>query len=338
MNDKVYMLRCLELAKKGLGTTYPNPLVGSVVVHNDCIIGEGWHRKAGTPHAEVHAIRAVKNKELLAESTLYVNLEPCNHHGKTPPCCDLIIEHRVKRVVIGTIDYHSLVNGSGIARLKNAGVAVTVGVWEAECQKINRRFFTFHAKGRPYIILKWAESADGFMTADPNQPNFPVSNKRSKQLLHKMRTEEQSILVGTRTALIDNPSLTARSWKGNNPLRLLLDFEHKIPSKNFIFDDAAPTIRIDVDLVSRENWIAQLLTYLKEQNIQSLIVEGGKQVLEQFIELNLFDEVRIFKSAENFGKGLSAPRVDKSVAKVEAVGASTDKLLTIRPNDTSNYF
>ncbi len=338
MNDKVYMLRCLELAQKGLGTTYPNPLVGSVVVHNHRIIGEGWHRKAGTPHAEVHAIRAVRNKKLLAESTLYVNLEPCNHHGKTPPCCDLILENKIKRVVIGTIDYHSIVNGSGIARLKNAGVDVSVGVLESECRDLNRRFFSFHAKARPYIILKWAESADGFMTANPEEPNYAVSCERSKQWLHKMRTEEQSILVGTRTALVDNPSLTARSWKGQNPLRLVLDFDGKIPSKNFIFDDAAPTIRIDRHLVSRENWIAQLLAYLKERNIQSLLVEGGKQVLEQFIELKLFDEVRIFKSTAYFGTGLAAPKFDKSKAEVTAVGASTDKLLTIRPNDTSNYF
>ena len=226
-----YLKRCIDLAKNGLGKTYPNPMVGSVVVLNDKIIGEGWHKKAGEDHAEVHAINSVRDKSLLQEATIYVNLEPCSHYGRTAPCSNLIVEKGIRNVVIGVIDSNSKVKGKGISYLKKSGCNVTLGILEKECLELNKRFFTFHRRRRPYIMLKWAKTADGFMDKirDKNSENTPnwITNQYSQQLVHKMRTVEQSILVGTRTALNDNPKLNARSWEGNNPIRIVLDAFYK---------------------------------------------------------------------------------------------------------------
>ena len=231
-SHEFYMKRCIELAKNGLGTTYPNPLVGSVIVHKGKIIGEGRHKKAGEPHAEVHAINSVKNKALLSESSIYVSLEPCSHFGKTPPCCDLIVKNRIPNIVIGTVDPNIKVAGNGIKKLTDAGATVTVGILEKECKKLNKRFFTFHENKRPYIILKWAESQDGFIAPSKNirheQKPFWITNEFSRQFVHKWRSEEQAILVGTQTIIDDNPSLTVRDWVGKNPIRVVIDKENAI--------------------------------------------------------------------------------------------------------------
>lgn len=319
---EIYMNRCIQLAKNGLGTTYPNPLVGSVIVHNNKIIGEGWHRKAGAPHAEVNAIASVKDKSLLKEATIYVSLEPCSHFGKTPPCCDLIIEKEIPNVVVGTVDPFSEVSGSGIQRLKASGKNVLVGILEKECQELNKRFFTFHTKKRPYIILKWAESKDGCiapLTKNKKEPVW-ITNVYSRQLVHKWRTEEQGILVGTQTVLDDNPSLDARDWKGNNPTRITFDKFNKIPDTFFIKNHKQPTILfteckknnnsencIYENSIFDTSQITETLKKLHSYNIQSVIVEGGAKTLQAFINEGLWDEARIFIGDINLGNGIKAP-------------------------------
>ena len=229
-----YMARCIQLAKNGLGTTYPNPLVGSVIVYNGKIIGEGWHKKAGEAHAEVNAINSVKDKTLLAKSTIYVSLEPCSHYGKTPPCADLIAYHKIPNVIIGTIDPFAKVAGNGLKKLMEAGSKITLGVLEKECKELNKRFFTFHEKKRPYIILKWAETQDGFIAPLEQESGKPfwITSPESKKRVHKWRTEEAAILVGTKTVELDNPSLTARLWKGEQPLRVVIDKSMKLKFVN----------------------------------------------------------------------------------------------------------
>ena len=238
--DEQFMARCIQIATNGLGTTYPNPFVGSVIVHNNQIIGEGFTSAYGGPHAEVNAINSVKNQDLLKESTLYVTLEPCSHFGKTPPCADLIIKKEIPRVVIGMLDPFAKVNGQGYLRLLKNGVDVTLNVLEKECASLNKRFITFHEKKRPYIILKWAQTEDGYMGRDDVQ--LWITNQYSKQLVHKWRTEEQAILVGKNTALIDNPQLNARLWEGNNPLRMAIDKNLAIPISFHLYDKSQPTI------------------------------------------------------------------------------------------------
>ena len=319
IEHEIYMKRCLQLAKNGLGTTYPNPLVGSVIVHKGKIIGEGWHKKAGEPHAEVNAINSVKNKELLSKSTIYVNLEPCSHFGKTPPCANLIIEHKIPKVVIGCIDSYSEVAGKGIEKLTNSGCKVTLNVLEKECLEINKRFFTFHNKKRPYIILKWAETADGFIAPLTNESktSIAISNIYSRQLVHKYRTEEQAILVGTNTVLNDNPNLDARDWFGNNPIRIILDRTHKIPTDFNVKNKKNPTIIFteEENCVNSENCIYEFATFdtllisnnLYDKNIQSIIIEGGTITLQQFINSNLWDEARVFSSENNMNEGIKKP-------------------------------
>ena len=317
-----YIKRCIELAKNGLGTTYPNPMVGSVVVYENKIIGEGWHRKSGEPHAEVNAINSVIDKSLLSQATIYVSLEPCSHFGKTPPCCDLIIESRIPNVVVGTIDTNSRVSGTGIRRLQENGVNVTVGVLESECYKLNKRFFTFHNKNRPYIILKWAESQDGFIAPTSKDKKEPVwiSNKFSRQLVHKWRSEEQSILVGTKTVLEDNPRLDVRDWNGQNPIRIVLDRTGKISNEYFVKDKKIKTIIIteQQNLTSSENCIYEnaifdieltktLCYILHKYSIQSILIEGGKQTLQSFIDDNLWDEARVFAGNITLKSGIKAP-------------------------------
>ena len=341
-----YIKRCIELAKNGLGTTYPNPLVGSVIVCDGKIIGEGWHRKAGGPHAEVNAVNSVKDKSLLSKSTIYVSLEPCSHFGKTPPCCDLIIANKIPNVVIGTVDPFAKVSGNGIKKLMEAGRNVTVGILEAECNELNKRFFTFHQKKRPFVILKWAESQDGFLSPTYKEEKKPVwiTNAFSRQLVHKWRTQEQAILVGTKTVLEDNPKLDARDWKGNNPTRIVLDRTGKISEDYFVKDNKIKTIIIteqenleNSSHISFENAIFDsnlpfsVLEILYKNNIQSVIIEGGKKTLQTFIDANLWDEARIFKGKNSFANGTKSPDLKGNLVSKEAI--LNDELLIFKNYD-----
>ena len=305
-----YIKRCIQLAKNGLGTTFPNPLVGSVIVYENRIIGEGWHRKAGEAHAEVNAVNSVKDKSLLKKATIYVSLEPCSHFGKTPPCCDLIITHNIPNIVIGTIDPFAKVAGNGIKKLVEAGRNVTVGILEKECNELNKRFFTFHQKKRPYIILKWAESKDGFIAPKEKTEQKPIwiTNEFSRQLVHKWRSEEQSILIGTQTAIDDNPTLNIRDWTGNNPTRIVIDRSNRIPKENHIFDNQAKTIVISDGIIGfNENIAIQIADLLYEQELQSVIIEGGTKALQTFIDANIWDETRVFKGNIFLQEGTAAP-------------------------------
>lgn len=324
-----YIKRCIELAKNGLGTTYPNPLVGSVIVYNDKIIGEGWHRKSGEPHAEVNAINSVKDKSLISKSTIYVSLEPCSHFGKTPPCCDLIIANKIPNVVIGTIDPFAKVAGTGIKKLIEAGKNVIVGILEDECNELNKRFFTFQNKKRPYIILKWAESQDGFIAPLTKEKKEPVwiTNEFSRQLVHKWRSEEQAILVGTNTVIEDNPSLTTRYWTGNHPLRIVLDQNNRISKESHIFDNQVKSITITKENINFNNNIALEITdFLFNEGIQSVIIEGGRQTLQTFIEANIWDEARVFRGEIYFKSGTKAPTISRENSKKEQI--LNDELLT----------
>ncbi|WP_282032469.1 bifunctional diaminohydroxyphosphoribosylaminopyrimidine deaminase/5-amino-6-(5-phosphoribosylamino)uracil reductase RibD [Winogradskyella eximia] len=309
---ETYIKRCLQIAKNGLGTTRPNPMVGAVIVHNDLIIAEGYTSAYGGNHAEVNAINAVKDKSLLTKCTLYVTLEPCSHFGKTPPCSDLIVKHKIPNVVIGCIDDNPEVAGKGIAKLKASGCNVIVGVLEAECKAHHKRFFTFHNKKRPYIILKWAETADGFMAPIKKDEKKPVwiTNKYSRQLVHKWRAEEQAILVGTNTVTEDNPSLTVRDWSGENPIRVVLDRTSKLNSDYSIFNDEAKTLRVTNKDIDFEKPIAiQIADVLFKQNINSIIIEGGSQTLQTFIDENLWDEARVFTGNTSFKTGIKVPEL-----------------------------
>ncbi len=338
-----YIARCIELAKKGLGTTYPNPMVGSVIVHNDTIIGEGWHYKSGEPHAEVLAIESVTDKSLLDKSTIYVSLEPCSHFGKTPPCCDLILKHNIPTIIIGTIDPFAKVAGSGIKRLQEAGKNVIVGVLEKECTELNKRFFTFHTKKRPYIILKWAQSLDGFMSPETKAEQKPVwiTNEYSRQLVHKWRSEEQAILVGTKTILEDNPKLDTRDWQGTNPVRIIIDQHLVIASSYNVLDNAVKTIIITgKNIVSDHpntiyetidfynNIPKQLADILYNHNLQSVIIEGGSKTLQLFIEANLWDEARVFIGSITLKKGTKAPEINHHFINKKCV--LEDQLLTYK--------
>ena len=320
-----YMARCIQLAKNGLGTTYPNPLVGSVIVYNGKIIGEGWHQKAGEAHAEVNAINSVKDKALLSKSTIYVSLEPCSHFGKTPPCADLISYHKIPNVVIGTIDSFAKVAGNGIKKLMESGAKITLGILEKECKELNKRFFTFHEKKRPYIILKWAETEDGFIAPLEKNEKKPVwiTNQYSRQLVHKWRTEEQGILVGTNTVLEDNPSLEARDYFGQSPLRIAIDGNNKIEENFQIKNQKTRTIIVtENEILTKKlniiykntifdnNFIDNLLKYLHSINIQSLIIEGGTQTIQSFINKDLWDEAIVFSNKNKFSKGIKAPKLN----------------------------
>ena len=343
-NDIKFMRRCLQLARCGEAGAAPNPMVGAVVVCDGRIIGEGFHRRCGSPHAEVNAIGSVKDKRLLCRSTIYVSLEPCAHFGKTPPCADLIIRSGIPRVVIGCTDPFAKVNGLGIKKLQDAGCEVVVGVLEEECRNLNRRFFTFHQKHRPWILLKWAQSEDGFIGQTHPLP-LPCREGRSKQLevagqnvitplptregqgvgpvitplptregqgvglssaltqtlVHRLRARCQAILVGTNTAILDNPSLTTRLWPGPNPLRLTIDRHNRLPDDLHLMDGSTPTV------VYQQESLQEILADLYSRGIQSLMVEGGAKLLQSFIDAGLWDEARIETTPFCIGKGTKAP-------------------------------
>lgn len=325
------MKRCLALAEKALGNTYPNPLVGAVIVHQDKIIGEGWHQKAGEPHAEVNAINQVRDKTVLTKSTLYVNLEPCSHFGKTPPCADLIIRFGIKQVVIASRDPNPQVAGKGILKLKEAGVEVLETVLQKEAEFLNRRFYTFHQQKRPYIIMKWAQTADGFIAPSTKKTNRPfwISNALSKQKVHQWRSEEASILVGVQTVVMDNPILNTREWPGNNPLRLILDPSNRIPNDATVLQDELTTVVLNQEKSERllknnkeyhtmkDFNLDALMEFCYKRNLLSLFVEGGQKTLTHFIEKELWDEARVFTSQEKLTTGLKSPDFDAPISKVE---------------------
>ncbi len=370
------MQRCLELAQLGAGSVAPNPMVGAVLVQGDCIIGEGSHQQYGGPHAEVYAIRqAISNGYTdLSQSTLYVSLEPCAHVGKTPPCADLIIRYKIPTVVIGCRDPFKEVNGKGIEKLRSAGVVVETGILENKCRDLNKRFFTFHTAQRPYVILKWAETADGIMAAPPppagvalesskhkmsltqSEPEIPlaetgrvrllISNEYSNRLVHRWRSEEAAILVGTNTALLDNPELTTRLWSGPSPVRLVVDMNLRLPGSLKLFNGKVKTIVFNTirqeekenllyyKLEKDSNLVPQLLNALYQLNIQSLMVEGGAQLLQSFIDEGIWDEARVIKSATAIlpraVSGLDAP-VLKNVQKISEQKFLSDTITLYKP-------
>jgi diaminohydroxyphosphoribosylaminopyrimidine deaminase/5-amino-6-(5-phosphoribosylamino)uracil reductase len=342
--DEFYIKRCLQIAKNGLFTARPNPSVGAVIVVNDKIIGEGFTSAYGGNHAEVNAINSVLDTSVLKEATIYVTLEPCSHFGKTPPCSDLIIKHNLKRVVVGCVDSNSLVAGKGIERLKKANISVTVGVLEQECLMHHKRFFTFQNKKRPYIILKWAETQDGFiapLTKDTTRPVW-ISNDYSKQLVHKFRAKEQAILVGTNTVLADNPKLNVRSWFGEDPVRVVLDNNLRIPKyanvfnesvKTIVFYDEGKVVEDKKNVVFEKvdftkNLAHQICEVLQKHNIQSLIVEGGTQTLQTFLDENLWDEARVFVGEAKFLEGVKSPVLEQSIKRQSNIKNDVLKIYT----------
>lgn len=331
MDDSFYMQRCIELAALGLGNAAPNPMVGCVIVHNGKIIGEGYHHKSGEPHAEVNAIQSVRDKTLLSRSVLYVNLEPCAHFGKTPPCANLIVQNKIPKVVIGNVDPHKKVKGKGIEILQNGGCEVVHGVLDDSCRFLNRRFFCFHEKQRPFVILKWAQTIDGFIDRErqPDEeirPNW-ITGESARMLVHKWRAEEQSIMVGTKTALLDNPRLNVRNWSGKNPVRLLIDKNGKIGDTHFLLDDEILTYVFTekpglsktrthfIQMNFNEALLTQILTFLYEREIQSVFVEGGAALLNSFLNKGLWDEARVFIGRKEFKSGVKAPHVKNPAVK-----------------------
>ncbi len=353
--DEKYMKRCLELAGMASGNTAPNPMVGSVIVHDNKIIGEGYHRFYGGAHAETIAIDSVKDKKRLKNATLYVNLEPCAHHGHTPPCSERIVNEGIPRVVIGMRDPSSKVSGKGINMLRKGSCRVVENILEQESREVNRRFITFHERKRPYIILKWAQTLDGFIDKvrakdDPIQPNW-ITNELSKRLVHKWRTEEQAILVGANTTLKDNPRLTVREWHGKNPLRLIIDRHLEVSEEFEMIYDSQPTViftdtnsdltkskRLSeypteiVRLNFSKDVLKQILGFLYDRNVVSIFVEGGEQTLSGFFNEGIWDEARVFIGNKTFHSGVKAPdfpdkRIYKQVELLET------RLYTFRNGD-----
>lgn len=312
------MQRALELAALGRGSVSPNPMVGCVIVANDKIIGEGWHQKYGEAHAEVNAIASVKDKSQLNGATLYVTLEPCSHHGKTPPCADLLVKYAFQKIYIANLDTNPLVAGKGIEKIRSMGIALETGLLEEEGRKLNERFFTSIEKNRPFIILKWAATDDGFIARKDYTSQW-ITNTISRKLVHQWRTQEDAIIVGTNTALHDNPSLTARDWQGKQPLRIVIDSNLRLPSHLNLFDGSLPTLVYNlkkeetleniawIKISDKQSLMEELIADLQKRKIQSLIVEGGSQLLQSFIDQHLWDEARIFKSETRFNDGIKAP-------------------------------
>ena len=357
-----YMFRCIQLARCGEAGAAPNPMVGAVVVCDGRIIGEGYHRRCGGPHAEVNAIASVRDKQLLRRSTIYVSLEPCAHFGKTPPCADLIVRSGIPRVVIGCTDPFAKVNGLGIKKLRDAGCEVEVGVLEQECRELNRRFFTFHQKHRPWVTLKWAQSKDRFISPLPapsleeghdaaalsagsealpqkgseegarrsNEGAIFFSNALTQTLVHRMRARHQAILVGTRTAIVDNPSLTTRLWSGPNPLRLTIDRHDSLPPTLCLQDGSTPTV-----IYTHES-LEEILADLYQRGIQSLLVEGGARLHQSFIDTELWDEAHIETAPFCLGDGVAAPALTNAMLKhSEDYGGHVLQHFAHEPKETS---
>ncbi len=356
--DKMYMARCLELAQDGQGNVAPNPMVGALIVHNNKIIGEGYHVKHGESHAEINAINSVKDKSLLKESTLYLTLEPCSHFGKTPPCTDTIIELGIPRIVIATMDVNPKVFGRGIELLRKAGRDVTVGVLEDESRELNRRFFTYHSKKRPYIILKWAQTLDGYLDAirKPEDPVAPIwiTNELSRSLVHRWRSEEQAILIGTKTVEKDNPMLNVRDWSGRTPTRVIIDRKLRLPIEAHVFDGSIPTLLFignnatasvrkpefaaipNLELITidfAKGMEMQLLKELFDRNIISVMIEGGAMLIDSFVKKNLWDEARVFVGNNFFYDGVKAPSFVREQCTYDVLGDS--KLFTYRNRQTT---
>lgn len=333
LSDYIYIKRCLELAAKGMFQVAPNPMVGAVLVYKNHIIGEGWHQKYGQAHAEVNCINnvATEDKHLIKSATMYVSLEPCSHHGKTPPCVDLIIHNQIKKVVIGCVDAFTKVNGGGIKKLQNAGIETVLGDWQQECKNFNKRFFTFHEKKKPYIILKWAQTTDNkiapLLQYNENE-RLLISNEYSNRLVHKWRSEEVAIMVGKNTALVDNPSLTNRYWYGNNPARIVIDKKLELPASLSIFNDDAKVFifnQLKEEVASHVHYIKisfekdvlqQIMQQCFQNNIQSVLVEGGAQLIQSLINEGLWDECRVITNTEStIDKGLNAPILQNAIVK-----------------------
>ncbi len=339
------MERCIALAAKGFGNVAPNPMVGCVIVYNGKIIGEGYHKKFGEAHAEINAMASVKSKALLKNSTLYVSLEPCAHQGKTPPCADAIIKYGIKKVVIGSIDPNPLVRGKGITKLMKFGCGIITGVLEKECIELNKRFFTFHRERRPYIILKWAMTKDGYMDKKRTKEEKPlkITGKEAGKLSHTWRSEEQAIMVGTNTVIMDNPMLTTRHVKGGSPARVILDRSLRIPPGSKIFNnfanllilnekksstsDNVEYVKIKMNVKKPDN----ILTELYHRNIQSVIVEGGARLLSSFISQSLWDEARVFVSNKKTGEGIKAPVFNSTPENKIKAGNDTLYLYNRKP-------
>jgi diaminohydroxyphosphoribosylaminopyrimidine deaminase / 5-amino-6-(5-phosphoribosylamino)uracil reductase len=384
MSHVYYMNRCIGLAKLGAGFVAPNPMVGSVLVHNEKIIGEGFHQKFGGPHAEVHCIRSVKEEHLISQSTLYVSLEPCSYFGKTPPCTDLIIQNKISKVVIGCLDLNREVNGKGIEKLKAAGVEVEFGIHENECKNLNRRFIKFQTKQRPYVILKWAQTADGKMADSPSEgkasPNpsqggalesskgkesftqsvskvppcggfrgasrLLISNKYSNRLVHKWRSEEASILVGTNTAMMDDPELTTRLWPGPSPVRMVLDMNLSLPSDLKLFNQQVRTVIFNAvkhdetgglvyyKIKKEGSLIQQIMNALYKLNILSVIVEGGAKLIQSFLDEGIWDEARVISNKQlAIDKGLAAPQLMNGF-KIDEINFLTDEIKIYTRNNS----
>lgn len=339
--DEKFMQRCLDLAKLGQGNVAPNPMVGAVLVHDGKIIGEGFHEQYGEAHAEVNAIANVADKNLLSQATIYVNLEPCAHFGKTPPCSNLIIDSKIPNVVIGCVDSYAEVSGKGIAKMSAAGVNVKVGVLENECLAFNRRFFTFHSKKRPYVILKWAESAEGFIDIDRAKDEkgiFWITQPETKALVHKWRHEEAAILVGKNTVKTDNPQLNCRAFKGNSPIRIVIDQKLHLDYGGFHVGDRSVLTYIltekeiqgsgNLQFICPAEFSAEgILNCLYQLNIQSVIIEGGKTTLSHFIEENLWDEARILTGANSIKNGVPSPIISGNSKKSYDFGKDRVKIL-----------
>ena len=328
--------KCISLARKGALDVSPNPMVGCVIVNNGEIIGEGYHKEYGKNHAEVNAIHSVKDKSELKNSILYVNLEPCCHHGKTPPCTDLIVKYNIPKVVIGCIDTFSKVSGQGIKKLKDNSVEVIYGVLEKDCIELNKRFFCYHIKKRPYIILKWAKSKDNFIAPINQEKPFWMTSEKSKKLVHSWRAEEDAILVGRKTVVADNPSLTVRMCEGKNPIRIIIDKELSLDKKSNVFDDQAETIvfnNIKSAIIDKTTYLKadfnnlneDILNQLFNRDILSIIIEGGTITINSFIEKNLYDEIRVFTTDKLLEKGIDSPKLpDINLIKTSII--NNDKL------------
>jgi diaminohydroxyphosphoribosylaminopyrimidine deaminase/5-amino-6-(5-phosphoribosylamino)uracil reductase len=347
--DEIFMQRCIQIAKNGMGTTAPNPMVGAVIVHEKVIIGEGYTNPYGGNHAEVNAINSVIDKTLLPEAKLYVTLEPCSHFGKTPPCVDSIIKHGIKKVVIGVKDPHEKVAGKGIERLKNSGCEIVVGVLKQACVEHHKRFLTYHTKKRPYIILKWAETNDGFIAPTKemrhyNREPYWITGTLSKQLVHKWRSEEQAILVGTQTVIDDNPKLDVRQWTGKSPVRIVLDRNLKIPASSNVLNGGQHTVimtsvtdksqyqqHVEYHVLDPQTDTTEgICSALYESNIQSVLIEGGAKTLQSFIDADKWDEARIFKGSANFEKGIAAPQIKRTLVTTTQLREDS---LTLLKND-----